>query len=73
MRNSINFKQRKDLGFNCNEYESIFIEISRKVFNTDKNMIIAVIYRAAGHDFTDFLEYLNKILLQIKQEGCSAT
>ena len=65
IHDTIPFKQRKDLALGG---ESVFIEVNGKIFNTNKNVILTVIYRSPDLPLSLFNEQLEHTLLQIDKE-----
>ena len=67
--NDISYKLRNDVQFNQKYFETAFIEINKKVFNSKRNNIIGAIYRPPKtciNKFNDELEFLLKILNEKK-------
>ena len=65
IHDAIPLKQRKDLELGG---ESVFIEVNGKIFNTNKNVLLAVIYRSPDSPLGLFNEQLEHTLLQIDKE-----
>ena len=65
IHDTIPFKHRKDLRL---DGESVFVEINGKLFNTNKNVILAVIYRSPDSPLGLFNEQLDNPLQQIEKE-----
>ena len=57
--------ERHDLKFQCDLFESVWMEISNK---SSKNIICGCIYRHPNHDLTDFLVYLESVLKTVSTE-----
>ena len=68
IRNNIEYTLRKDLCFQEDNFESIFIEIDKKVFNKTRNLIVGVIYRPPDTDIRKFNDFLDKCLGKIRAE-----
>ena len=52
-----------------NEYcESIFVEIEKSVFGTEKNILIDVIYRPPNSDLITFTDIMKNIVEIIRRE-----
>ena len=66
IHDTIPFKHRKDLRLGG---ESVFVEINDKLFNTNKNVILAVIYRSPDSPLGLFNEQLDNTLQQIEKEN----
>ena len=68
IQDTIPFKHRKDLRLGG---ESVFVEINGKLFNTNKNVILAVIYKSPDSPLGLFNVQLNNTLQQIeKKKSC---
>ena len=68
LKNCINFVRRNDIEI-FNEYcESIFVEIEKSVFGTEKNIVIGVIYRPPNSDLVTFTDTMKNIVEIIRQE-----
>ena len=65
IHDAILFKQKKVLKLGG---ESVFIEVNGKIFNTNKNVLLAVIYRSPDSPLGLFNEQLEHTLLQIDKE-----
>ena len=68
IHNQIQYKQRGDLSFPKNIYESIFIEVDKSIFNTNRNVIIGEIYNPPSSKIKYFNTNLEKLLNRIKNE-----
>ena len=64
----IQYKNRNDLSFPKQHYESIFIEVDKSIFNTNHNTIIGEIYRPPSSKLNNFNIELEKILVKINKE-----
>ena len=62
IHNQIQYKQRDDLSFPKNIYESIFIEVDNLIFNTNRNVIISEIYNPPSSKLKHFNTYLEKLI-----------
>ena len=65
VHNEISYKLRNDAQFNRKYFETAFIEINKKMFNSKRNIIIGAIYRppkSCMNKFNDELESLLKTL-----------
>ena len=51
IKNYIKYTRRKDLDIINDNTEEIFIEIKKEVINTNKNLIIGVVYRPPNTKF----------------------
>ena len=69
IHNQIQYKQRDDLTFPKNIYESIFIEVDKSIFNTNRNIIIGEIYNPPSSKLKHFNRNLEKLLNRIKNEN----
>jgi exonuclease III len=69
VKDNISYTLRSDLNMFNNDAETIFIEVSKNMFNTDRNIIVAVIYRAPNREINSFNETLNNVLNTIKNEN----
>ena len=68
IRNNIEYTLRKDLCFQEDNFESVFVEIDKKVFNKSRNLIVGVVYRPPDTDIRKFNEVLDKCLGIIRAE-----
>ena len=69
LRRNCDFCIRDHLVVFNNLFESVFIEIQNKMFNTGKNIIVGVIYRPPGTDMDMFDNELSDRLDSIKSEN----
>ena len=68
LKNCIKFVRRNDIEI-FNEYcESIFVEIEKSVFGTEKNILIGVIYRPPNSDLVTFTDIMKNIVEIIRRE-----
>ena len=65
----IQYKNRNDLSFPKQHYESIIIEVDKSIFNTNHNTIIGEIYRPPSSKLNNFNIELEKILIKINKES----
>ena len=68
VKNCLPHKQRIDLANNDNIFESLFIEIDKKEFDTHKNIVIGLIYKPPNTPVKQFNEKLEKLLSLIQIE-----
>ena len=68
VKNGIQYKLRKNVKNNENLFESVFIEIDKNEFGSNKNIIIGVIYKPPNTSVKHFNEKLEKILGLIQNE-----
>ena len=64
----IEYQKGIDLGIFTKACESLFIEIDKTVFNSDKNIIIGVIYRPPNTDMQRFFDILKNLMEIFKHE-----
>ena len=64
IHNQIQYKTRDDLAFPPQIYESIFIEVDRTIFNTNRNIIICEIYNPPSSKLKNFNTNLEKKIQQ---------
>ena len=67
IKNGITYKRRSDLEISSPTIECIFIEIEKNSFNSDKNIIVGIVYRPPGTDISVFMEVFNSLLDLIKK------
>ena len=60
---------RSDLNIFDSDAETLFIEVDKCVFKTERNMVIGVIYRIPDRDANKFNENLNIVMGHIKDEN----
>ena len=58
IKNDIKYKRRADLDIINDNIEAIFIEIRSEEFDTNKNIIIGVIYRPPNTDLQNFIDVM---------------
>ena len=68
VKNCLPHKQRIDIANNDNIFESLFIEIDKKEFDTHKNIVIGLIYKPPNTPVKQFNEKLEKLLSLIQIE-----
>ena len=68
LKNCLQYKQRIDLANNDHIFESTFIEIDKKEFDTNKNIIIGLIYKPPNTSVKQFNEKVEKLLSLIQHE-----
>ena len=69
IKNKFNYKLHEDLMI-CNEFiESLFIELSKECFCTNKNMIVGVVYRPPGKDISISTSFILDILNTVETEN----
>lgn len=66
IKNDISFTIRNDLNIFDTFAETVFVEIDKSVFSTDKNIIIGVIYRIPDKDVKLFNDKFNDVLNNAK-------
>lgn len=66
---SLEFHQRLDLSLNKENIECLFIEMSGRPFDINRNVIIGVIYRPPNTDMAKFNDELSNILSDVSQSG----
>ena len=62
VKNGIQYKLRKNFENNENLFESVFIEIDKNEFGSNKKLIIGVIYKPPNTSVKHFNEKLETIL-----------
>ena len=67
-KNGIQYKPRKNFRNNEHLFESVFIEIDKNEFGSNKNIIIGVIYKPPNTSVKHINEKLEKILGLIQNE-----
>ena len=68
IENSIEYTMRDDLIIQTDVLETLFIEIDKRQFDKDKNILVGVIYRPPGTDMNSFNNAIENIMLKIKSE-----
>ena len=69
IRNTIRYSQRNDLNMFSADAETVFIEVDKSVFKTEKNIVIGLIYRIPNRDAKQFNDSLSNVLNLIKNEN----
>ena len=68
VNNNISYKTRNDLKLKPKYYESVFVEVNKNIFNTNRNIIIGAIYNPPNGCLKRFNEELTKLLTKIQKE-----
>ena len=68
IKKHIRFIERQDLKFDKEQFESVLIEVDKAIFQTKRNLIIGVLYRAPNSCLEIFNKNLERVLNVIKQE-----
>ena len=68
-KNNIPYTLRPDLNIFDSYAETLFIEVDKNVFSTDKNLIVGVLYRIPNTDMKCFNDMYNETLNKIKNES----
>ena len=66
---NISYSVRHDFNIFDSNAESCFIEISKDIFKTERNVIVGIIYRIPDRDALSFNQALNIVLGKIKHEN----
>jgi hypothetical protein len=69
VREEISYSQRTDLSVFNEILESIFIEIPKHNINTDKDVLVGVVYRPPNTDISEFNQLLSEILHKCSHES----
>ena len=69
LKSSIEYILRNDLKLTDNYSDSVFIEIDKSVYKTDKNIIVGCIYRPPGGDLRLFNSHMESALSTIGKEN----
>ena len=69
LKDHMAFSERNDISIFDDELESVFIEIDKSQWYTDKFVIVGVIYRPPNRDINTFNDKLGRIMDQIKSEN----
>ena len=64
----ISYKLRCDVQFHCKHYETEFVEINKKIFNSKRNIIIGAIYRPLKECMNKFNDELETMLDTLSKE-----
>jgi exonuclease III len=68
VKNDIDYIVRNDLTEMTTSRECIFIEVNKRVFQTDNNVVIGVLYRIPNTDIKSFNDYIDKLYVNINRE-----
>ena len=68
IHNSIQYKKRDDLAFPTKLYETIFVEVDKTMFHTNRNVVIGEIYNPPSSKLKCFNTNLENFLNKIKKE-----
>jgi hypothetical protein len=69
IKTSIKYTVRDDLNIFEDDAESIFIEVDKSIFDTDRNIVVGLIYRIPNKDAKSFNKNFGKVLNSIKTEN----
>ena len=69
VKNGYDFKTRDDVNVYNDLIESMFIVFDKSVFQSDKNIVVGLIYRPPDTNVNMFIESMNTVLSNIKSEG----
>ena len=69
VKNGVNYRPRADLTIFEHYCESMFIEIDKSVFGSERNMLVGVIYRPPNTDIKLFIAALKEILENVQSEN----
>ena len=69
VKNGVNYRPRADLTIFEHYCESMFIEIDKSVFGSQRNMLVGVIYRPPNTDMKLFIDALKEILENVQSEN----
>ena len=67
IHNTIQYKIRKDLTLDKKQFESIFIEVDKAIFKTNRNVVIGELYRPPSSKIKNFDIEFGKLLNKIKK------
>ena len=67
-RKGITFMLRNDLDYFDSEMETVFIEIDKRIFGTDSNIIIGVSYRMPNYSVDVFNDRISEVINVIQKE-----
>ena len=65
----MNYNLRNDLNILNIFLESLFIEISSKIFATPKDIVIGAVYRPPNKDIQVITSYIEEVLVKLKKEN----
>ena len=68
IKDGIPYSDRNDLSIFNNNIESLFIEIDKTVFQTNKNVVIGIIYRPPNTNINEFNNILSDLLETIETD-----
>ena len=68
IHNDMQYKNRNDLSLSKTHYESIFIEVDKALFNTNRNSIIGEIHKPPSSNQKTFNIEFERLFVQIKKE-----
>jgi exonuclease III len=68
IKENLLYKRREDLSYQDNDYELLWLEFDKHVFNSSSNIIIGTIYRTPGSDPFSFIQKLHDTLDIIDSE-----
>lgn len=68
IQEGLQYKCRNDLNIMSENLEAIFIELDKRIFNTENNMVIGAIYRPPGTQLEDSINILVQKLTQLEHE-----
>ena len=69
VKTGVSFKYREDLTIFGDHCESLFIEIDKSVFGSERDLLIAVIYRPPNTDMKLFIDVSKDVLEKIQLEN----
>ena len=69
IKDYVEFKCRKDLDIFTEDMESVFIEIGKDQINSDKDVVIGLIYRPPDRKIELFSDYMKDVLDTVKNEN----
>ena len=73
LKNTLNYKCRKDLSLSLNSCEDLWVEISSGSDSITENIVVGVIYRHPGHKYEAFCDRLCSILDVLNKSKKSIT
>ena len=68
LKQEISYIARPDLEISSRIIESLFIEVDQKVFKTNKNLLIGVIYRPPDTNLNEFNDILSDLLEKMETD-----
>ena len=68
VKNGASYKSSADLTIFDNYSESVFIEIYNSMFDSDRNILIAVVYRHPNTDIKVFIDVMKEFLENVQSE-----